>query len=474
MANVIRHKRGTSDPTAGDFSNTGELLINTTDGGLFTKTDGGSVVEIGGGGGGGGATDIDGLSDGTTQGSENVGLGIYTLDALSGGTGKNTALGYAAASSITTNGNCTAVGNRAAEFMNGQSNTAIGSGCMTSVTGSGTGSANTGVGFNTLNKITTGTNNIALGQYASFQTTSGTANIAIGASANTANTTGNYGVLIGHNAGYNLNGGNDNIAIGRLAIRGTNGSATGYRNIGIGLNSLYNLTSGSDNVAIGYQVAQNTTTGTYSVYLGTQAGYSANTGARNVAIGYGACFSNTSAQYITAIGWLAGMGATGDNGTFLGANAGDASCSGQNNTCIGYQSDPSSSTVSNEITLGNSSVTTLRCNTQTISSLSDGRDKTDVEDLPAGLSFIDSLRPVKFKWKTRDGNGKDGTYEAGFIAQDLQAAQSDAAAEYLNMVMDENPDRLEARYGQLIPVLVQAIKELKSEVEQLKANAHES
>jgi len=48
MANVIRHKRGTSNPAAGDFSQTAELLVNTSDGGLFTKTDGGSVVEISG------------------------------------------------------------------------------------------------------------------------------------------------------------------------------------------------------------------------------------------------------------------------------------------------------------------------------------------------------------------------------------------------------------------------------------------
>ena len=53
MANVIRQKRGTSDPTAGNFTGTGELLVNTTDGGLFTLTDGNSVVEIGAGGGGG-------------------------------------------------------------------------------------------------------------------------------------------------------------------------------------------------------------------------------------------------------------------------------------------------------------------------------------------------------------------------------------------------------------------------------------
>jgi hypothetical protein len=54
MANLIRHKRGTSDPAAGNFTGTGELLVNTTDGGLFTLTDSNSVVEIGAGGGGGG------------------------------------------------------------------------------------------------------------------------------------------------------------------------------------------------------------------------------------------------------------------------------------------------------------------------------------------------------------------------------------------------------------------------------------
>jgi len=45
MANVIRHKRGTSDPVAGDFSNTAELLINTADGTIFTKNDSSAVIE---------------------------------------------------------------------------------------------------------------------------------------------------------------------------------------------------------------------------------------------------------------------------------------------------------------------------------------------------------------------------------------------------------------------------------------------
>jgi|9_EtaG_2_1085328.scaffolds.fasta_scaffold00255_16 hypothetical protein len=46
MANVIKHKRGTSNPSASDLV-VGELAINTTDGGVFTETDGGTVVKIG-------------------------------------------------------------------------------------------------------------------------------------------------------------------------------------------------------------------------------------------------------------------------------------------------------------------------------------------------------------------------------------------------------------------------------------------
>ena len=34
--------------------------------------------------------------------------------------------------------------------------------------------------------------------------------------------------------------------------------------------------------------------------------------------------------------------------------------------------------------------------------------------------------------------------------------------------MDENPERLEASYGKLVPILVKAIQELKQEINQLK------
>jgi hypothetical protein len=89
MANVIRHKRGTSDPVAGDFSGTAELLINTTDGGLFTKTDGGSVVEIGAGGGGGGLTYF---TEAESTASPNNTVSVDSLTAAAATTNADVAL----------------------------------------------------------------------------------------------------------------------------------------------------------------------------------------------------------------------------------------------------------------------------------------------------------------------------------------------------------------------------------------------
>ena len=46
MVNTIRHKRGTTRPTASDIS-TGELAINTVEGKIFTENDSGHIFEAG-------------------------------------------------------------------------------------------------------------------------------------------------------------------------------------------------------------------------------------------------------------------------------------------------------------------------------------------------------------------------------------------------------------------------------------------
>jgi hypothetical protein len=143
---------------------------------------------------------------------------------------------------------------------------------------------------------------------------------------------------------------------------------------------------------------------------------------------------------------------------------------GNNNIVIGVCAATATAATSNSITLGNAFITVLRAAVTTITSLSDARDKTNITALPVGLDFINSLSPVKFTWQQREPNEvKDGTSEAGFIAQELKTAQESAGANYLGLVYDENPDKLEASPGKLIPVLVKAIQELSAKNDALEA-----
>ena len=153
--------------------------------------------------------------------------------------------------------------------------------------------------------------------------------------------------------------------------------------------------------------------------------------------------------------------------------------SGSNLTCLGYNAEPSSATATNEVTLGDSNVTTLRCGATTIASLSDERDKTDIENSEYGLDFIHKLRPVEFTWQRREleesdkNHPKNGTKQVGFIAQELQSAMLPGENEKLDLVYESNPERLEAKQGNLIPILVKAIQDLSKEVETLRNEINE-
>jgi hypothetical protein len=133
----------------------------------------------------------------------------------------------------------------------------------------------------------------------------------------------------------------------------------------------------------------------------------------------------------------------------------------------------------NTVTLGNGAITTLRCAATVITALSDRRDKTDILKLAEGIEFIKKLKPVTYTWNTRD-KSKVGSKAVGFIAQDLlDLQQNSAIGDNLDLVTYSNPDRLEARYGNLLPVIVKGIQEQqdliealqKSNAELLKANA---
>jgi hypothetical protein len=191
-----------------------------------------------------------------------------------------------------------------------------------------------------------------------------------------------------------------------------------------------------------------------SVFIGTETANSLNDSSGSVFVGYRAGKFITSSQNNTLIGKEAGLNLT----------------AGTNNTAIGYNALPAAANTSNSITLGNSSITTLRCAVTSITSLSDARDKKDVADLRAGLDFVNKLRPVEFVWDDRNEEGKHDVADFGFLAQDLKETQEDAEmADVLKLVYDENPEKLEASYGKLLPIMVKAIQELSAELKALKA-----
>ena len=142
---------------------------------------------------------------------------------------------------------------------------------------------------------------------------------------------------------------------------------------------------------------------------------------------------------------------------------------GQYCTSIGAYAKPNSRTSWGQFTLGNNQVSTLRCNDTSISTLSDERDKTNIQDIPYGLDFINYVRPVSFDWNRRDGSM--GTRkDIGFIAQDLADAELEfSSVQHTRLVDYGDPEKLEARTHAIFPILVKAVQELSQKNDALEA-----
>jgi len=349
----------------------------------------------------------------------------------------------------------------------GNYNTATGYNALYSNT---TGDSNIAIGHSTLYTNTTGNSNVAIGYNALKFNTTGGSNIAIGSSALFLNTTGNANTATGSYALYRNTTGVENTAVGESALKN---NETGGYSTAIGAGALSLNTTGDSNTATGYYALRDNTTGNSNTATGSYALTANTTGKYNTATGYYALKASTTSDNNTAIGYYALQASTtGAGNTAIGTYAGLAITTGSNDTVIGYNAAASSATASNEITLGNSSIATLRCQVTTITSLSDARDKANVQPLDAGLEFVNALKPVRFTWAMRDG-GKVGEADTGFIAQDLQAVQVDTGMPIPGLVYAENPEKLEAGYGKLLPVLVKAIQDLSAQVADLQQQISE-
>jgi len=232
--------------------------------------------------------------------------------------------------------------------------------------------------------------NISIGEDALKNNTTGSSNVGIGRLTLRDNTTGNLNTAIGYAALINNTTTSANTAIGNFTLAD---NVTGGDNTAVGNQTLYKNTDGSDNTAFGAQSLFKNVRGVKNTAIGKHSLYSNehevppdpsrdtpnNYGDCNTAVGFESCYLGITANYNTgvgvrslynadghsntALGASAGFGIrTGSKNTALGASAGAeiARIDGSNNTFLGHSSEPSSLTVSNEITLGDTNVDTIR------------------------------------------------------------------------------------------------------------------
>ena len=252
---------------------------------------------------------------------------------------------------------------------------------------------NVGVGYDSLNNLTTGKKNTAVGYQALTTCSTGEENVAIGRGSLDAAVSASYNIAIGTNAlgtvddgetfniaiGYdamgnaNLSNIDSNIAIGGYALDAIGANAQAGT-IGIGHQALSALTSGDGNVAVGYQAAAAITTGDRNVALGFEALKSMTLGDDNICIGYQAgggvttgggfdqniFIGSYSGDTITSQDCVGNVGighatltamnnAAADDNIAIGRGTGGGITEGYNNTLIGKTAGPS-------ITTGNSNV----------------------------------------------------------------------------------------------------------------------
>ena len=249
----------------------------------------------------------------TRSGSSNVMIGTQAGYAYQNGVGSNTYVGA---------------------FSGYQNRTGYGNTYLGAFAGRGVAAnshtANTGVGYNALNDITTGGSNSTLGFGSGDQLTTGHNNVAIGIGA----------IGVSTNVGYA-------VALGDTALGAGNATDAADGTVAIGSSALRVLTSGAGNTAVGFESLK-----------------SENDGSRNTAIGYKALTAlNTSAGngQTTAVGFEAGMDAsTGINNTFVGSRAGNQGTNdittGDNNTLIGMEARASAAAAANQTVIGASAI----------------------------------------------------------------------------------------------------------------------
>ena len=360
------------------------------------------------------------------------------------------------------------------------------SGTVTATSFSGDGSNLTGISspitvsgstlYGGTNTTTAGSQSVVLGDNIDA-TTSNVRNVIIGSEAatGTIGTSFDNNVCIGHGASLNSNS-ERGVYIGTDV--GGNGASAGDNTL-IGFECGANLTSGNNNTFVGKQAGESQTTGFNNVVVG---GNTQNNGDRNVTIGYGSGDANG-----------------GDKNTFVGSASGATSEESGSNIGLGYNNNTPAGSYTKHYKIGvdiqgrtaNSTIC-IGDNTSYIyadwgssaswNRVSDERIKKDFSSCNLGLSFIEDLEPVSYRFKpnseiegielNEDAEDRQDldTYYIGFKAQSVRdAVKKYSDHDYAIVNQADDSGLLSMSYEQLITPLVKSVQDLSAKIKELEA-----
>lgn len=255
-----------------------------------------------------------------------------------------------------------------------------------------------------------------------------------------------------------------------------NGPSQNDNNQLVGRNAGLALTFGNNHNFFGYYAGRNTTFGSHNNFIGSGAGASNVNGSFNNSIGFyaGSGFCGNSGSDNNFFGRFAGrFASTGACNNFIGYRAGCSNTSGCNNIAIGQNSGRTGvtpnglfnlTTTSNRIIMGNASHSCAQIQIGW-TTVSDVRDKCIYGSIDRGLGFLKGITPIEYQFKDRENDEitdpiKKRRY--GFSAQEILELEGDHPV----IVSDEDPDKLQLTTDHLLPVMVNAIKELAEQLEQ--------
>lgn len=276
------------------------------------------------------------------------------------------------------------------------------------------------------------------------------------------------------------------------AVAGTEGNHTNNNNTAVGSTTgPYLVKDAGNNVLVGQGAAMNLTSGGNNTILGQNAlasggivGVNYNSNINDTtAIGQGTLFNlKTSSQGNTTVGFRAGFNLeNGSDNAMLGKNAGSLAVSGNradgfsNCTVLGANSRISGD---NQVQLGG--VDTSPYAYAALQIRSDKRDKTDIRDTALGLDFINSLRPVDYRFDyrekyedgKRDGSKAGKRVHHGFIAQEVMD-NAVAFGGVQDHSVNGGEDVMSIGYEEFVAPLVKAVQQLSAEVTRLSALVNE-